>query len=643
MEFFDFEKASAPTQVDASSIDQGPFEASAVEQLLLSETDVFKHHHQSELLISGEPGSDHMNRVGDELAGFGDFSSWIPGMSRPSSPCEYCRTRHLECLVKNEDHTSCLSCIALFRECSFSRQVHITEKEPLLESRGLDTLHRVCENAVTNGALTGTRPLRSLPLRAEDTETTSSNGRRKVHRFSRESVKVLKDWLRSHAHHPYPTDDEKDLLKSQTGLKRSQISNWLANARRRGKVPPIRPGSPSLERALSGAVEIPSASERFMALRDMNPLDRWRHSPPENEPASVVDIAHAVANSAYTTLTPDVSASSGSSWVDQHRNSSAGSSFSVFRASSMTSVDNTRSSGSEFSFGSGFSHQSQQSLGSMDLLKRKDRRRRRQRSVIVQHTDAGEPRIFQCTFCPDSFKTKYDWQRHEKSLHLSLEKWTCAPHGGIVDSNGQRICVYCKAVDPSPDHLDSHNHQDCQDKDVAERTFYRKDHLRQHLRLTHLSQFDDAMESWKAPNLEVKSRCGFCGETCTTWQGRTGHLAAHFRAGARMADWKGDWGFEPAVLGLIENAKPPWPADPESCTQPLGSTAVVPTSPTLITHAQGFGRLISPQEQQYAEVAQPTYEIPQDQLLHPFSSSNDPWSFAQEMEIDRIITGLDIS
>ena len=44
-------------------------------------------------------------------------------------------------------------------------------------------------------------------------------------------------------------------------------------------------------------------------------------------------------------------------------------------------------------------------------------------------------RMFQCTFCTDTFKSKYDWTRHEKSLHLSLEKWICAPSGYVKHTN----------------------------------------------------------------------------------------------------------------------------------------------------------------------------------------------------------------
>ncbi|KAG0481983.1 hypothetical protein HPP92_010067 [Vanilla planifolia] len=46
-----------------------------------------------------------------------------------------------------------------------------------------------------------------------------------------DSVAVLRAWLFEHFLHPYPSDDEKRLLASKTGLTRSQISNWFINAR----------------------------------------------------------------------------------------------------------------------------------------------------------------------------------------------------------------------------------------------------------------------------------------------------------------------------------------------------------------------------------------------------------------------------
>ncbi|XP_073011400.1 homeobox protein BEL1 homolog [Typha latifolia] len=54
------------------------------------------------------------------------------------------------------------------------------------------------------------RPQRSLPGRA---------------------VSILRAWLFEHFLNPYPTDVDKHILSRQTGLSRSQVSNWFINAR----------------------------------------------------------------------------------------------------------------------------------------------------------------------------------------------------------------------------------------------------------------------------------------------------------------------------------------------------------------------------------------------------------------------------
>ncbi|KAI4299500.1 hypothetical protein L6164_032958 [Bauhinia variegata] len=56
-----------------------------------------------------------------------------------------------------------------------------------------------------------------------------------VHRPQRglpdQAVAALRTWLFEHFLHPYPSDSEKHLLAQQTGLSRSQVSNWFINAR----------------------------------------------------------------------------------------------------------------------------------------------------------------------------------------------------------------------------------------------------------------------------------------------------------------------------------------------------------------------------------------------------------------------------
>ncbi|CAN6308229.1 unnamed protein product [Urochloa humidicola] len=45
------------------------------------------------------------------------------------------------------------------------------------------------------------------------------------------AVTILRAWLFEHFLHPYPSDVDKHILSRQTGLSRSQVSNWFINAR----------------------------------------------------------------------------------------------------------------------------------------------------------------------------------------------------------------------------------------------------------------------------------------------------------------------------------------------------------------------------------------------------------------------------
>lgn len=191
-----------------------------------------------------------------------DFSSWLPRYQKPAHPCEYCRSRSLECFVYNSDgskQTGCSPCNALFRPCSFSNP----ERMPGMRQRtALDTLDVVAENDTRHfGGLTGKKQMRSLghlgPIEdgKEDDEGLKKGAAGA--RFPRAAVKVLKDWMLMHIDHPYPTDEEKEDLKQQTGLSLNQISNWMANTRRRQKNRPKRSASPSL-RPSTEAINIPA-------------------------------------------------------------------------------------------------------------------------------------------------------------------------------------------------------------------------------------------------------------------------------------------------------------------------------------------------------------------------------------------------
>lgn len=114
-------------------------------------------------------------------------------------------------------------------------------------------------------------------------------------RFTRESVRILKNWLATHQNHPYPREPDRKMLQEETGLTKTQISNWLANARRRGKIPS---SASSPRHSDTKAMDIPPrpGTPAVRNTSDMDPLQRWVDSPPEDEPAAVTAIARAVAS-----------------------------------------------------------------------------------------------------------------------------------------------------------------------------------------------------------------------------------------------------------------------------------------------------------------------------------------------------------
>ncbi|KAI9837735.1 MAG: hypothetical protein M1819_006669 [Sarea resinae] len=55
---------------------------------------------------------------------------------------------------------------------------------------------------------------------------------------------LLRTWFHEHLSHPYPSEEEKQMLMRRTGLTISQISNWFINARRRTPRPLPRDSDP---------------------------------------------------------------------------------------------------------------------------------------------------------------------------------------------------------------------------------------------------------------------------------------------------------------------------------------------------------------------------------------------------------------
>ncbi|KAI0097426.1 hypothetical protein F4776DRAFT_651146 [Hypoxylon sp. NC0597] len=509
----------------------------------------------------------------------------------PEAPCTHCAVGGYQCkrIREGKYRGYCTSCVALRCECSFGPQEHnlTAEAGATFPANPWPTMGDRPETSILHedelAAIMTSAPLApGLVAVAEDKQASPKpQTMPKIGaRFSRESVKILKNWVSTHSRHPYPTEEEKEGLQKITGLNKTQITNWLANARRRGKIQPTRATSPHVGRGYVQAIDIPQRRGTPASFENMNPLQRWANSPPENEPASVAAIARAV--SASSTYSQTSGSGRNSPYVSNY--SDDGSSRSLCNQSSASSLGTSHSSGG--SFASAYSNKSHGSFGSLPSFVRTRGRRRRRRAPPKRADESlNQPlKTFQCTFCTETFRTKHDWQRHEKSLHLSLERWICSPDGprAINPENGLMSCVFCGEVNPNDAHVDSHNFSGCTERTQEERTFYRKDHLRQHLKLVHNVKFLPwSMDKWRVASPEIRSRCGFCGIVLDSWTIRVDHVAEHFKTGNTMADWKGDWGFEAPVLEMVENSIPPYLIHDERNTPlPYRASNGSPSTPT---------------------------------------------------------------
>ncbi|KAL4926696.1 uncharacterized protein BDV17DRAFT_283111 [Aspergillus undulatus] len=449
------------------------------------------------------------------------------------------------------------------------------------------------------------------------------------------AVNVLKRWFDQHRNSPYPSKEEKLLLADQSGLTVAQVTTWFANTRRRRKCRPTCQILSSFSSQQPIDIKRPPKDATYL----MSPMERWRNSPPEAEAASFDAIMGAVAESEQSILPHPYLPFNGLEQSTPSDLRSTASSNASESAVSHTSASSVQSVGS---------HSSNGSFARFYVADAPQRRRRRKRTAALPKQSAKpvpDPRPYQCTFCTDTFRTKYDWTRHEKTLHLSLESYTCCPSGpSYTDNAGVDRCVFCDSTSLSESHFESHSFSRCQEKPEVLRTFYRKDHFVQHLRLVHgLSQPVSAMDGWKAQIDKIKSRCGLCNENFLSWSARNDHIAQHFRDGAMMKDWRGSRGLDPAVALSTENAMPPYligiesvAPDPFSASLQTGSLlgfaddAIAALSAQTAAKPSPFA-YFTVQLCKYVRGAQNTQEMITDDMLQRAArrivfGDEDPWN-----------------
>jgi hypothetical protein len=305
------------------------------------------------------------------------------------------------------------------------------------------------------------------------------NDEKKRRRMPPQTRRLLTECFERHKDDPYVSKEEIQQLATDTGLSTRQVQTFFANARAR-KLP-----QPATERK---GVDIPAPSNQ------QGPMERFLSSSPEDEGISE-DAVRAAASKADRPIKPARSRKGRAPSV----RSSSQSSTSNSSAASMDSLD---------------------SRGS-----RKGRKRQREPSKKGAKTIFRKPsspsRKYQCTFCAIDFEQKYDWKRHEESVHFPQKEWVCMPNGPVEGSQ----CVFCGAQDIDDEHLRSHKSVACSEAPRELRTFQRKDKLVQHIKQVHGCQPPAVVKSWCRPiERKVLLLCGFCSLALSDWKTRAEYV-----------------------------------------------------------------------------------------------------------------------
>ncbi|KAL1621680.1 homeodomain mating type protein alpha2 [Neofusicoccum ribis] len=367
-------------------------------------------------------------------------------------------------------------------------------------------------------------------------------------RISSPAKAILQKWFDDHIEDPYLEREDVSTLSEATGLTARQVRTFFANARAR-KLPgpaPSQLSPPAFSSTDSGretkVARVPSskakqrqggsvppvkpdpgAQLRSALPRQQSPMQRYLSSSPEDEGVSEEALRHAAVSYAPQSSAQANTEGHGSA---PNRNPDA-----------YSEAASSNSSNS--------SHASIDSA--VNRVPRRGRKRhrgsqRRSNTVVRERTD--QSKIFQCTFCNRDFAQKYDWRRHEESVHIPQKEWICMPDGPVRaadDDSGLQFCVFCEQANPSYEHLQRHNYTPCLTAPQPSRTFTRKDKLIQHLGQVHKqSQMSPTMQTWcRRVSRNIAIACGICGVRLSTWNERVEHISTHFADGLDMRYWLG--------------------------------------------------------------------------------------------------------
>ncbi|KAF2476906.1 uncharacterized protein BDR25DRAFT_192869, partial [Lindgomyces ingoldianus] len=342
----------------------------------------------------------------------------------------------------------------------------------------------------------------------------------------------LQAWLDANTDNPYPSAKVKKELAQECGITEKQVGTWFVNAR----------------------------------ARQLNPLERWASSGSEDEGAREEDIERAAGvGVGMVGVGPSPSL---------HRRTGSVSGSSVFSGGAgacgrATTVPNRR--GKKKNYRRSNAPPQIDELSPISPVQEQTSPTFNRAPVNRQ----PDQETWQCTFCLRPLVPK-SWRRHEETQHRPRSQWTCMLYGPRLsfpprsnttltttpnaasntsptsNSNSTSYCAFCLAPSPSESHfLTHHRIPDCAKRSPKERTFFRPDHLRQHVRNFHGARLlDIAQVRWKTGARDEHGEgegdaeggkgwiCGFCGERLRSWDRRETHVAGHFKEGWTMADWR---------------------------------------------------------------------------------------------------------
>ncbi|KAL1600647.1 homeodomain mating type protein alpha2 [Paraconiothyrium brasiliense] len=389
------------------------------------------------------------------------------------------------------------------------------------------------------------------------------------------------------AANPYPCSWEIDIIAHQANLDVKRVRNWFNNTRARKK--PESPESSDIVTSHPNG-SVTSLSSR-LSRDSLEALDKQADEVIQlPQPPLAVYLAQSYQEEAvpYSTIQAAMDNGNGSISDQSAFQFDGSSGHRVGRAgsviTSVTSSDGTAPT--TYSSGS--------NMSSFGRARRRGRRRMEWKQSPYTRTklnglnSAGVPQEnlpFCCTFCPRAFKTKYEWIRHEDSVHALRTTWICCDSKNVPLLS----CPFCGQVRPDESHMASHKYQQCRNKPESQRTFYRRDHFIQHLHHVHFANVKhpsarlgcqtrlldseggnfgckDLALKWRRFGAPIKADdpmlcCGFCGKRAKDWSERCEHVAEHMAAG----EWDRSTWWPERLENHLENLCSPGAAGPFRC------------------------------------------------------------------------------